>query len=418
MTTPLFMLSEIARSMLSLIFLLLCLVNIFSIVLSVSAKRYYFSVLSLFPFLCCYFLWQVLFDIHLSAEPENAARLTLKLVNLPIGCWLIFLLVLMFAAIFIFTRVVLCSRQNVTPAAIKLCLDEMPCGICCWQNDGRVLFSNACINRLCINLTGSYLLDGNQFYDTVSGGVLKTGEKVWRFSFGDIFLGGEKLHEIIASDITAEYSKTQALEQEKADLLRLNSELKEYTLSIDDTVRRQEILQAKVNIHDEMNKLMLSSQAAADDSAALDRVFSQWEQNALLLCMQSDEIVAAPALSRIEKLAEALKIKLVFEGELPDTLSEKQRSLFFSAAQEAVVNAVKHAGAKTVAVSLSEQEDFTVCRFTNNGNIPSGKVEFSGGLANLTLLAQRQGAGLRVESGKEFSLILRFPKNDNNRSFG
>ena len=57
----------------------------------------------------------------------------------------------------------------------------------------------------------------------------------------------EKLHEIIAFDITNIYQKTELLEKDKIRLSKLNEELKAYNLAIDDIVRHKEILQTKLN---------------------------------------------------------------------------------------------------------------------------------------------------------------------------
>ncbi|MBR7092043.1 MAG: hypothetical protein IKI50_02525 [Clostridia bacterium] len=413
--TSLLTLSELTRSYFSLWALLLCLVCIFGIVLSVTQKRYRPAVFALPAFACGYLLWQVLFDLHLFGGTEGASAVSRKLGGLP---WLwcpAALSVLTAAALWILLSVIRDEKRSVTPTAVKHCLDQMPCGVCCWRDSGRVLFSNICMNRLCIAVTGSPLLNGNQFYQAAAGGILTVGEKIWRFTCREILFDGERLHEMIASDVTAEYTETQVLEKDKAELSRLNRELREYTLSIDDAVRRQEILQAKVNIHDEMNRLMLSTMAAdGEDAAALDPIFALWEQNALLVCMEADEVADTKAAARIEKLAEALKIRLIWRGTLPAALSEKQRSLFFSAAQEAIANAAKHAQAKTMEISFQQTGASFSCFFTNDGRIPDGEVRFTGGLANLALLAAKQGARICVHTDGTFSLSLQFPENQPN----
>lgn len=405
-------LSELARSCFSLWALLLCLAGIFSAILSVTQKRVGSAALSLIPFICSYFLWQVMFDLYLFGQTEKAAAVSRELGSLPwIWVWLS-LLALTLAALLILISVIRYGKRRVTPTAVKHCLDQMPCGVCCWRDEGRVLFANVCMNRLCIALTGSPLLNGNQFRDAVGEEVRTAGGRQWRFTCRDITFEGERLQEMIASDVTAEYARTMVLEKDKAELSRLNRELRDYTLSIDDAVRRGEILQAKVNIHDEMNRLMLSTVAAeSGDRAALDRIFSLWEQNALLLCVAADEEADTKAAARIEKLAEALKIRLIWRGNLPGVLSEKQRSLFFSAAQEAVANAAKHAKAKQMEISFEETDTRLVCLFTNDGAIPTGEVTFAGGLLNLSLLAQKQGADLSVRTGETFTLSLGFDKN-------
>ena len=413
--TPLFSLSELARSLFSFWTLFLCVIGIFTMILSATQKRYRVALLALIPFGCSYFLWQVLFDLHLFAGTEKVVAVSREIGKLPWLFLLLSLLLLTGAALILLQTVIRYGRRSVTPDAVKHCLDQMPCGICCWCENGRVLFSNICMNRLCFALTGSPLLNGNQFCEAAGNEILTVKGRRWRFACRDIVLDGECLHEMIASDITAEYAKTQALERDKAELSRLNRELKEYTAGIDDTVRRQEILQAKVNIHDEMNRLMLSTMAAEkEDTAALDDIFSLWEKNALLLCMEASRMADTAAETRMEKLAKALKIRLIRRDNLPPWLSEKQRSLYFSAAQEAIANAAKHAKARTMTVSLEETESDLSCSFTNDGQIPGGEVRFAGGLQNLSVLAGKQGADLFARTGETFTLTLRFPKNQPN----
>lgn len=416
--TSLLMLSELSRSCYLLWTLLLCLVGVFSAVLAITHKRVAFAVLSLVPFVGNYFLWQVLFDLHLFGNGTDASAVSGKLGGLPWLCLFCTLLLLTAASLSILAAVFRCGKRSVTPNAIKHCLDRMPCGVCCWHDNGRVLFSNICMNRLCGAITGGPLLNGNQLCDAVKDGVMDVDGKKWRFSCRDIELDGERLHEMIASDVTAEYAKTQALEKDKTELSRLNRELEEYTLGIDDIVRRQEILQAKVNIHDEMNRLMLSTVTAESaDAAALDDILLLWEQNALLLCLEAGETGDAKAV-RVEKLAEALKIRLVVQGEPPASLSEEQRSLYYCAAQEAIANAAKHAHASTMTISFDEDDASVACAFTNDGRLPTGEVRFAGGLANLSLLAERQGARLTARTGEAFTLTLRFPKRGKNQPNG
>lgn len=409
--TSLFQLSELTRSLFSLWTLTLCLIGIFSIVRSVALKRFRFAAFALLPFGCSYFLWQVMFDMHLFGDTGAAAAVSRKLGSFPWIGLLLALLVITPAAIVNLVAVIRYGKRSVTPDAVKLCLDWIPCGVCCFGDDGRVLFSNVCMNRLCIAATGSLLQNGNQFYDEVGDSILTSEGRRWRFVRRELLLDGERLHELTASDVTAEYAKTEALQRDKEALSRLKAELNEYTLGIDETVRRREILQAKVNIHDEMNRLMLStvSSVGAGEEEE-DRIFSLWEQNALLLCMEADKNADPKAAGGVGELADALRMRLVWENEIPESLTDEQRSLFFKSAQEAIANASKHAGAKTLTVSFEETEKVISCSFTNDGKLPKGGVRFAGGLYNLSVLAKKQGASLSAKTGEKFTLTLVFPK--------
>ena len=300
------------------------------------------------------------------------------------------------------------DRTFITPGTLKLYLDKIPCGICCWRDNGRVLFSNICMNELCIAIMGNPLLNGNYFKDAVKGGMLRVDGRVWRFSCRKIDSDGDNLYEMIASDITSEYSKTLALEKDKSELSRLNKELSDYYMSIDETVKRQEILQAKMNIHDEMNRLMLLTVAAdKNDIEELNNIFSLWEQNALLLCMEADQ-KSVQQSGDIDALAQALGIRIIWKDILPNNLNDKQKELFFFTEQEAIVNAVKHAQAKTMEISFEHKDDILVCRFVNDGGLENKEVRFEGGLANIELLAEKQNAKVYIEPGEKFTLILEF----------
>ncbi len=415
-----FALSAPARALFALWALLLCLTDIGSAVLAAVRRRYRFTAFALMLFAPVYFMWQVIFDLSLFGRTEDAAEISLTLGGFPWFCWLAAFLLVTLAAALLLGYNIRYDRTFITPGTIKLFLDKIPCGACCWRDNGRVLFSNICMNRLCVSLTNGPLLNGNHFRDAVKDGILTADGRAWRFSCRELIFDGEILHEMIASDITAEYAKMQALEKDKAELSELNRELREYYLSIDDIIRRREILQARVNIHDEMNRLMLSTATAnREDAAAMDRIFSLWEQNALLLCMEAEETTDAKAVNSMEKLAAALNIRLVWQGVLPDSLSEWQRSLFFSAAQEAIANAVKHADAKTMTLSFAETGECFCCRFTNDGKLPHDAVRFTGGLANLSLLADKQGATVSAQIDKAFTLSLCFPKQtESNQPIG
>ncbi len=407
--TPFDSLSSLARAVFALWALLICLSDIFSAALAAVRKRFASLALAILFLAPVYFIWQVIFDVSLSRSGGEAANVSRLFGSVPAVLWAVAFAVFTFAAAVLLGFNLRYDRTFITPGTVKRFLDGIPCGVCCFTESGRVLFSNVCMNDLCLALTGAPLLNGNLFREAAGDGIVNAMGKEWRFSCRDIAPDGEILRELIASDITAEYAKTKALEEDRTELAELNGKLNEYYQSIDDAVRRQEILQAKANIHDEMNRLMLST-AAADggDTAELDRIFSLWEKNALLLCMEADGVRTA---DRIGKLASALKIRLLWDGSVPDGLNDRERELFFSAANEAIVNAAKHAGAGTLKVSFEKSDSATVCRFTNDGKMPEGQISFTGGLSNLSYVAKKLGATVSANVEKEFVLTVIFPKN-------
>ncbi len=402
------LLSPTVRAMLALWAVLLLLMNLFSAVLSAVRKRLRCTLFALLLFAAVYFLWQVMFDLSLFGDTDGAVAVCRRLGALPGIVWLAALALPTLGTALLLAYNLRYDKKTITPATVKLYLDRLPCGICCMRENGRVLFSNILMNRLCRELTGEQLLNGNALRAAAPDGILTADGRVWHISCRELRFDGESIREMIASDITAEHAKTQALERDRAELATLKRELLEYYDSIDDAVRREEILQARITIHDEMNRLMLSATAAdGGDTAELDRIFLLWEQNALLLGKAAED---RKEDGMAEQLAAALGVQLIRENALPESLNNAQLELYRSAELEAIVNAVKHAQAKTVTVSFSETEAAVECRIANDGTPPGRETRFTGGLANLSLLAEKQGVAVSTERENGFALVLRFPK--------
>lgn len=404
-------LSFAGRAVFGLWTLLLCLAGIIGLVLACSVKRYFYALGSVLLFIPSYILWQVTVCFLYLSEQELTTLSAIWLGRLPYVVWSIVLLLLTGGFLVVLYQIKRYSEIYITPLTIEQCADELNCGICYWRNNGHVVFSNACMNSLSIQLTGKPLVDGIRLRKAITDTIMPVGDRVWQFSLRDVEYDKDMLHELIASDVTELYAESRTLEADNARLAKMNEDLKVYGLKIDEAVRRREMLQAKVNIHDEMNRLMLSTIAAdIENDEELNRIFALWERNALLLCMESNEYSNKDAVKQLEELAQALGIQLLWNNELPESMTSKQRELFFAAAQEAITNAVKHAQAKMMKISFTETGTDIGCTFENDGVILEGDIHFTGGLANLAVLAEEQNASISAESGEKFRLSLRFSK--------
>lgn len=390
------------------VLVVLCIANT---VYAVFLKKCAYAVGGAASLVLACLVWQVAFDFHVQRlDGTLPGALTRRLVRLPWPGWALGLGLLTLAAAALFFRCRSYRARCISPVAVKLCADRMPCGICYWEKSGRVVLSNLCMNRLCAALTGQPLLNGDSLRQALPEGAVVLRGRAWRFTCREIRLDGEPLYEMIASDITREYARTRALERDAEGLSRMKGELQAYQAGIEESVRRQEILQAKINIHDEMNRLMLATVAAGGGKKSeLDAVLSLWERNALLLCMEAEE--GEKEAQEVEQVAQLLNLRLVWRSAPPAALTKGQRELFFSAAQEAVVNAVKHGEASELTVSFQETGAEIRCIFENSGKMPAGELHFTGGLANLALLAREQRALVTAQADSTFRLMLTFPRN-------
>ena len=215
--TPFASLSSLVRAAFALWALILCVVDILNATLSINKKRYVFSAPALILFNVTYFLWQIIFDFSLSARTgSDVSAVTAFACGTAWGWWLFAFLLMTLATLFLLGYNVRYEKTFITPNSIKEYLDEVACGVCCWRDNGRVVFSNICMNRLCVALTGGQLLNGEHFRQAVKEGILTVDDRMWRFTCRDITLGGEIAHEMIASDVTTVYAETQALKEDEA----------------------------------------------------------------------------------------------------------------------------------------------------------------------------------------------------------
>lgn len=406
-------LPPIYRAMFALWSFILCNAYIFNIVLSTNKKRYVFAIITFVMLLPIYLSWQIIFDLSLGIQTDSINGLTKALVNINWIWWLIFFIVFTGAIVFLLINSINHEKNNITPNSIKTYLDNIMCGVCYYRDNGKILFSNIYMNDLCNKITGSPLLNGSNFNSLVANQIKIIDDKVYKFTSRNVILGNENLHEIIASDISIEYKKTEVLEIEKNKLSILNKELKNYYSTIDEVVRHEEILQTKINVHDEMNRLMLSTIAAdRTDVDTLDNIFALWEQNALLLNSQAEDIKEEKEIEQLMNFAKAIKVQLKWENNIADLLDDNNRKLFFFAAYEAITNASKHGGAKEMVISFKESKDQIECSFINNGEIPSSPIVFSGGLLNLKRLFEKENASISYKIRERFVLTMIFSKKN------
>lgn len=407
-------LSGLIRAFFALWALLLCVINIMNSVLAFDKKKYIFGIIGIILFLPNYFLWQVIFDYSLSISSGIINIVSKSMVDLAWIYWSIIFMVLTILGVVLLIFNIRYEKNYLTVNSIKIYLDKIDCGVCYFKDNGRVIFSNMKMNQLSNRLIGTDLLNGNQFSAATKEKIVCIGEEKWKFSSRDIVFTDEHLHEIIAMNVTNEYLKTQQLEKDKIELSKIKQELQNYNLSIDEVVKHQEILQAKINIHDEMNRLMLSTVAFENENVAnLDKIFALWQENASLLFMEAKENKQEVMGRKIEDLAKALKINLIWKDEPISILSEEERNIFYIAAQEAIANASKHANAHRIIISLIKKEGYVECRFINNGELPNKPITFTGGLANLEKLVKKNNASIKASYDNQFVLSLIFLNKNN-----
>ena len=221
----------------------------------------------------------------------------------------------------------------------------------------------------------------------------------------------KQIHELIAADVTELYKKNELLEQETISLQKMNESLRRYNQNIEETVRKQEILDAKVYIHDEMNRLMLVTTANAETPTTEEdfkEILTLWRNNAILLGTESNQSRVNTDITEVNQLAELLGIQLGWQGEQPWTVPDSIREVFIMVAREAIANAVKHAEAKNITIAIHKNDEKLFIEISNDGKLPTGKISLGGGLTNIKRMVEEKKGQFKVEVNEQFNMLLEF----------
>lgn len=333
-------------------------------------------------------------------------------------------------ACFSFWLVGIRRKRNVTPMSIKEGVDKLPTGLCCCNENGVPKLVNHKMDCFCRIITGEPLFDGNEFWskltngDTVSGSYAVTkGEtpiirlpdgEVRSFNRREMTIEGKKMFEITAANITEQYALSCQLQEYNEGLSQINSRLEYYGETIADITREKEILAAKVSIHDRLGKALLASRRYIEmgETAVNTKVLLGILRSSVSLLR--NELSADGEENSLDDLYDAaaiMGITLTVNGELPENDSKIMRFIM-SGARECLTNAVHHAKASKLEITVGKSGEYAVIEYKNDGLPPAEKVVEGGGLSYLRRKVESAGGIMQISSAPRFILRLKIPEKE------
>ena len=319
------------------------------------------------------------------------------------------------------------SDKRVGPESVKECVDRLPTGICCYFEGGQVKLVNDLMSRLCIELTGERLSDGEWFEkrlkelsiaeeeDTV---LIRMGDgKYYSFRKQTADLEGQLLKEIIAADVTREYRLTAELKEKEEQVAALNVKLKELSEESLKTAIEKEVLAAKVRVHDDLGRVILLVRRCLntkedDNFLSLEKTSEEVRKQAILMLSESPDEWRRD-YGYVFRTAKQLGMKLEVQGKI--TQGEHSRKLAVSALNCAILNSARHAGADRISVKCDKVTDaetgieYYEMTISDNVNFQVEKVEEKGGLKSLRNELETEGGSLIVRVGQGVALYARIP---------
>lgn len=308
---------------------------------------------------------------------------------------------------------------------VKESLDELPAGICCYWPGGLVKLKNRVMESLSFTLFEESLMDGESFWRCLSAGAgtaefLTTGvSPVVRLSDGAVRgfsrveteLEGRLLYIVTAIDLTEAYRRNAELTEKQQRAAEMVEHQRALNREIEGMIREREILQLKARVHDDLSRALLSGRQylSHPDTASRQELIRLWKQSVRFLQQEgADEW--RDGFENAMEAARAFGIALNVRGELPE--EPRPRSLVSAALICCLSNAFRHAGADSVSLGLTKEEQGYRAVITNNGEPPTGEVEETGGLADLRLQIENAGGTMRIDSQPRFVLTITVPREE------
>ena len=320
------------------------------------------------------------------------------------------------------------DKRHVSRMSVKESFDNLPSGICFYEESGLLRLANVQIKELCMKVTGKPLLSGAEFWNTLTAGqpiepneriasdktpMIRTDDgKVYSFERIEHETDGKKVCEIVATDITRKYELSEDLSKKNKELAALNRRMRVYGENIQALTAEKETLNAKIRIHDELGKLLLSTRKSLSEDLTPEskrELLSAWKTDLLAMGSARSEKVT-DTYSGLYAAAKSVGVTLKITGRKPE---EKQlKKIVVTAAIECITNTVKHAKGNAVTVTLTEKGLFLEIAVTNNGEPPKSTIKEGGGFSSLRQLVEREGGVMKIQSRPRFCLEITLPKGE------
>ena len=359
-------------------------------------------------------------------------------------------------------RKALTYRQKLLiPQSIHEAIDNLPGGICFSTPNGRPILTNFRMNELIYRLTAHTVINtkstweellqlkcingctklDNQWMNTVSADKAAGKPKdeasrivisestdnpvyfsfpdgsIWRFRKDELKDQVPFYTQLEATDITDLYRYSEDLYNARSRLAEQYDRQRTLLDNIVEINHEKEVLSAKMRIHDDMGKSILTTKQHIFNNTLpgnIPYLTGIWNNTVRNMTDFSQIFSTAEISPEIEllKVADMIGCHVVFHGDRP--VGRKTELLFYAMVREALTNAVKHAGANQLDVIIIPTDRGYEVTISDNGSAPAATIMEGSGLGNLRKKLEQEGAELQIISsgGVVMTAILPAGKKD------
>ncbi len=311
-------------------------------------------------------------------------------------------------------------KENLTQWAVKETIDLLPAGVAFAREDGKVVLANLAMNGLYRQMSAKNLLDIGELSGIAERteeegenklkGVYRAGSSVWQFTEQNIEENGAEYLQMTATDISARAAVNEELKGKNSRLKQIRARLEIYQRKAEQIIISRELLNARMQVHNETGHVLLASRRYMDrpdsvDEAALLNTLKM--TNTYLLREYEEDDTQRDPLGEAIEMAKAIGVSVSFTGMIPAEGSP--RNILSVAINECATNARKHADGDVLRVAVQEEEGFISFRVSSNGQSPKKSVNETGGLLTLRTLTENAGGTMEIHTQPEFCIDIRIP---------
>lgn len=322
-------------------------------------------------------------------------------------------------------------KTNLTEGAVKEAVDYLPMGVCLCEPDGRIVLSNLKIRGDFRKMTGQPLVSGSQLRELMEDAREEGGQQIIRMDDGSTFLLSEEAIEVDGLpygqfkvvDVTEQARLTSELEGKNVKLREIQCRMKAYQVRAADMYMDQEMLAARVAVHDGLGSLLLHCRYYFEHPESVDEgeLLKMMKQtNQYLLREIEDPEISRDEMDDALRLADGIGVQVEIDGSIPD--NETARTLLANVIRECAANTVKHAGGDMLRISVADRgirngantgspdaENGYRMICTNNGLPPENPIQETGGLYLLRCMTEEAGGTISIQGQPEFVLTIDLP---------
>lgn len=319
------------------------------------------------------------------------------------------------------------NRKTITNMSIKEAFDNLPTGVCFFNEAGLPVLCNRAMHRFSFAVCGKDVQFITDLQECLSEsfrpieGTFKDG-KVFTLADGRALqLEMRKVtdenqgiyRQFVALDVTDLQRNRVELTEENDQLRRVQADLKRLSSNVVTVTREEEILNTKMRVHDEMGRCLVEARKYLREGSSIpESVIHSWQRAVSMLKYNNTE-ADEDMLLQIRQTCESVKVCFLQTGTLPN--EETAAYLLTCAVRECVTNAVRYAGATKLYADFSETKTDATVVVANNGKQPDSEIIEGGGLSTLRRRVERAGGTMTVLSIPEFRLTVTVPKAEEGR---